>query len=133
MPAASTAPLVLVADNDRAVSRLLCEVLGRVGLRAACVSDGASALRYLAEREVALLVCDLDMPGLGGRDVLRRLGPGGPPAVVVSGFLDAAAEAELAALHEVRATFRKPFDIFAFAEAARQLAWAGAHRQAAPP
>ena len=122
------APLVLVADNDTAVSTLLREVLGRRGLRTAAVGDGLAALGFLAEHEVALLVCDLDMPELGGREVLARLvdmvDP--PPVLVVSGFLDDALERAIADLAVVRGAFRKPFDIFEFADLAQQVVGGGA-------
>jgi CheY-like chemotaxis protein len=120
---APEAPLVLVADNDGGVNDLLREVLSRVGLRTAAVADGAAALQVIAAGGVALLVCDLDMPKLGGSDVLAELArsPDPPPVLVVSGYLDAHTERALTAHRHVRGVFRKPFDVFAFAEAARRI------------
>lgn len=128
------APLVLVADNDRGVNDLLREVLSRVGLRTAAVADGAAALQVIAEGGVALLVCDLDMPKLGGRDVLATLArlPDPPPVIVVSGYLDADTERALAAHGHVRGVFRKPFDVFSFAETARRLVAAATEVESAP-
>lgn len=115
--------LVLVADNDSGVNDLLREVLSRFGLRNAAVGDGVSALRFLERGGVSLLVCDLDMPEMDGRELIDRLAelPGPPPVLVVSGYLDARCERELAANAAVRGVFRKPFDVFAFAEKALQV------------
>jgi CheY-like chemotaxis protein len=132
--AAPESPLVLVADNDRGVNDLLREVLARVGLRTAAVADGAAALQVVAEGRVALLVCDLDMPKLGGGDVLAALGrlPDPPPVLVVSGYLDPHTERVLAAHRHVRGIFRKPFDVFAFAETARRIVAAPTEVESTP-
>ena len=69
-PASAT---VLVADNDPGVNGLLREVLGRSGLHTAAVEDGAAALAFIEGHRVSLLVCDLDMPKMGGEEVLEKL------------------------------------------------------------
>ncbi len=134
-PAATAAPLALIADDDRGVGALLREVLTRVGLRTIGVTDGAAALAVLDREDVAVLVCDLDMPELRGQEVLARLEArsGSPPALVISGYVDAAMEGELAARRIVRRVFRKPFDVIAFAEQARRLAAEWSAARAAPP
>lgn len=115
--------LVLVADNDAGVNDLLREVLGRFGLPTAAVGDGVSALDFLERGGVSLLVCDLDMPEIGGLELIDRLADlrHPPPVLVVSGYLDARSERELADRPGVRGVFRKPFDVFAFAEKAASV------------
>ncbi len=122
--ASPSRPLVLVADNDVAVSALLTEVLSRQGLSIVTVGDGRAALETLDRERVDLLVCDLDMPGLGGREVLQDLEhrAAAPPALVISGFLDPVVERQLQAMRTVRGVFRKPFDVIEFASVARALA-----------
>ncbi len=117
------APLVLVADNDTGVNALLQEVLVQSGLRTASVTDGEAALKLIQSTSIALLVCDLDMPKVGGEEVLRQLEhiPNAPPVVVISGFLDNRLEEELRGHSHVREVFRKPFDVFQFAEFAAQI------------
>jgi len=121
------APLVLVADNDTGVNALLQEVLLQSGLRIASVTDGEAALQLIESTSIALLVCDLDMPKMGGEEVLRRLEemPKPPPVVVISGFLDGRLEQQLRGHSMVREVFRKPFDVFQFAEVAAQIAAGG--------
>lgn len=118
-----TAPLVLIADNDRAVSSLLGEVLARKGMRVAHAYDGEAAAAMAREPDVAVLVSDLDMPKRHGLEVLASLVdlPTPPPVIVVSGYLDRAIEAQLGRLPFVRAVLRKPFDLFAFADRALAL------------
>src|SRR5262245_61708890 len=73
---------------------------------------------------LAVVVCDLDMPGASGLDVLESLRdlPKPPPAVVVSGYLDADVRKRLDKLPFVREVLSKPFDLLLFAERVRQLA-----------
>lgn len=117
-------PLVLVADNDTGVRDLLCEVLRRHGMQTVVAGDGEEALKRLAVGSVDLLVCDLDMPVMGGEEVIRRLSDfaSPPPVLVVSGYIDSLIERDLAAHEVVRGVFRKPFDVFAFAAEAAELA-----------
>jgi CheY-like chemotaxis protein len=117
---------IVIADNDRGVSDLLREVLEQRGLAVEIVADGEAALARVGAGGVDLLVCDLDMPRLGGEEVLARLSgmSGGPPVVVISGFLDAAVQARLTRHRCLRGVFAKPFDILHFASRVAQLAGA---------
>lgn len=123
-PEPRAAPLVLVADNDVGVNALLQEVLTRAGLRTASVTDGAAALRFVQETPVALLVCDLDMPLMDGREVMQHLEAmaAPPPVLIVSGYLEAELERRLVDSAIVRGVFRKPFDVGKFAASARAIA-----------
>jgi len=122
-----SAPLVLIADNDRAVSALLTEVLARTGLSVQPVYDGETARLRARDADVAVLVCDLDMPRLSGIEVVESLADlaNPPPVVVVSGYLDAGIQQRLSALSFVRGVLPKPFDLLAFAERIRLLACLG--------
>jgi CheY-like chemotaxis protein len=48
-------------------------VLSAVGHRVRVVDSGAAALARLRERPADLMVLDLDMPGMDGWEVLRRV------------------------------------------------------------
>jgi len=130
-----SAPLVLIADNDRAVSALLAEVLARVGLEVRSVFDGETARLQARECGVAVLVCDLDMPRLSGIEVIESLADlAHPPhVVVVSGYLDGAIQCRLSAMPYVRGVLPKPFDLLEFAERVRVLAHAHQAAVAARP
>jgi CheY-like chemotaxis protein len=115
--------VALIADNEAAVAQLLREVLVMSGFEVEVVGDGQQALDRLARPGIDLLVCDLMMPGVDGRAVLvaRSEAGGGPPALVVSGHLDAETEGWLRAQPIVAGVFRKPFDLFEFARHAREV------------
>jgi CheY-like chemotaxis protein len=115
---------VLIADNDRAVSGLLTEILVRSGLSPIHAFDGHTAAIMARQPDLRVLVCDLDMPGASGLEVLESLRdlPKPPCAVVVSGYLDADVRKRLGKLPFVREVLSKPFDLLRFAERVRQLA-----------
>ena len=80
---------ILIVDDDPAQRRILEEVVNRDGYRAIPVDGGEAALAYLespAGAEIALVVLDLVMPGVGGMDVLKRVHPQKPnlPVIVLT-------------------------------------------------
>lgn len=126
---------VLIADNDRAVSGLLGEVLQHAGLQAAHAYDGDQASRLARDPAVRVLVCDLDMPGASGVEVLESLRDleQPPHAMVISGYLDANIEARLRAMPYVHEVMRKPFDLLVFAGVVRRLAAMGGAAESGSP
>ena len=64
---------VLIADNDRAVSGLLTDVLKQSSLSILHAYDGDAAILMARDERVEVLVCDLDMPGASGLEVLESL------------------------------------------------------------
>ncbi len=80
---------ILIVDDDPAQRRILEEVVNRDGYRAIPVDGGEAALAYLespAGAEIALVVLDLVMPGIGGMEVLKRVHPQKPnlPVIVLT-------------------------------------------------
>lgn len=81
---------ILVVDDD-AVSRTLARaVLEKSGYRVSEAADGAAALELLAAApDFQLMVLDVDMPRMGGADVLDRVrhsvATAGLPVVVLTG------------------------------------------------
>lgn len=60
----------LIVDDESALSELVDTVLRDAGLQTKCLTCGADALSELASRSYDLLVCDLHMPDVSGRDVI---------------------------------------------------------------
>jgi len=108
---------VLLADNDRSVSDLLGAILARAGIATERVYDGNEARERGRARPFRVVVCDLDMPGASGLDVIASfVDLAEPPAVVViSGYVDDEVRRALEARPFVRAVLRKPFDLLEFA------------------
>jgi CheY-like chemotaxis protein len=81
---------VLVAEDEPMVRDLVQRILGRAGYEVLVAADGLAALK-LAERHAAvieLLVTDVVMPNLGGRDLARRILATHPrlPVLFLSGY-----------------------------------------------
>lgn len=114
---------VLIADNDRAVSGLLTDVLKQSGLQMMHAYDGDEASSLARDQRVRVLVCDLDMPGASGLEVLESLRDlADPPrSIVISGYLDSGIEARLRTMPFVQEVLRKPFDLLVFAALVRRL------------
>lgn len=102
---------------------MLGEILEGENLRSVVVPDGVQAMEYLQSHPVDLLVCDLDMPGMDGLEVIRQLQrqPHQPPVFVISGYLDPQTRRVLGEFGFVRGVFEKPFDLFDFSRRAREL------------
>jgi len=86
---------ILVVDDDPAIRRLLSLLLSDVGHAVNTVADGIEALECLQSAPPDLLLVDLNLPRLGGLDLLRQLPnlSSPPPAIVVSGQLGSRREA----------------------------------------
>jgi len=93
---------VLVADDSAVARRLVVDALaGEPGVRVvATASDGRELLALLPETDPDVVVLDVEMPGLDGLGVLRRLRTLRPdlPVVMFSVATRRGAEATLAAL-----------------------------------
>lgn len=106
--------IVLVEDDD-VVRTLTAEVLQEFGYRVQALRDGAAALQVLrSDQPVDLLMSDIGLPGMDGRELVeaaRQLRPS-LPVLFASGY----DEREL--LEEVRtrdsaatASIVKPYDL----------------------
>ncbi len=89
----SPGPVVAVVEDDAAARRALGRMLRASGLRVASFSSAEELLQAYQETQPSCLVIDVVLPGLSGPDLLERLraSPGCPPAVFVTGRIDALA------------------------------------------
>lgn len=120
---------VLVVDDSPVARAMYLDLLGDAGYAAEAVDDGAAALGVLDRCMSDVIVLDMEMPTLGGIEVLKRLSARSaelPPIVVVSGI--DSAEREALALG-ARAFLRKPVtgpdlvDVIEAALAGVRCAW----------
>ncbi len=64
---------VLVVDDEVIIRRLLAEKLSDEGFISLTVEDGASALAYLGNTQIDVVVTDLMMEGMNGIQVLKAV------------------------------------------------------------
>ncbi len=60
---------ILVADDDQQLLEVTAQILAEPGYTVLTASDGFEAVRMLADRHVDLLIADINMPGLDGRQL----------------------------------------------------------------
>jgi CheY-like chemotaxis protein len=125
-----TERLVLCVDDEAiillALKQKLRSSLG-AGWRCETALDGESALEYLAEFkasgiDVAAVISDWRMPGMGGDEFLRLVRARWPDIVLVllSGYADRTMVQALAAEIGLAATLQKPCDATALARLIRK-------------
>src|SRR3989475_11708694 len=116
---------VLVVDDEIALRNALLRFLARRGIRGEGVSDGAEALRVLQQRNFDVIISDVRMPGMSGREFLERLGRDRPDLVprVVLSTGDTFAPDTAALLKESGVpTVTKPFDFAMLERLLREVA-----------
>lgn len=64
---------ILVAEDDRALNKLVCTALEGSGYRAVSCPDGLQALAAFEENDADMLVTDIMMPGLDGFGLAERV------------------------------------------------------------
>ncbi|MDP6539591.1 MAG: response regulator [Planctomycetota bacterium] len=103
---------LLVVDDDERLAELCAWFLAASGHEVRTARSYREARERIAELPPQLMLADLDLGAESGRVELARLAAEGllPPTLVVSGYLDGALDAELAAIDGVRGTLAKPFD-----------------------
>ena len=99
-----------MVDDDLALRRVLRRVLAKAGFEVVEAPNGKVAWELAQQSAFDLVVTDVDMPVMGGLELLRRLTTKQPelPVVLMSGSFDifaAGSAAMLGACHFLR----KPF------------------------
>jgi DNA-binding response OmpR family regulator len=79
---------ILVIEDDRHIAQLLRVYLEREGYEAHIANDGREGLRLFGEIDPDLVILDLMLPGLHGRDVCRAIRTRSPVPIVMLTALD---------------------------------------------
>lgn len=112
IPTAREGERVLLAEDEPSIRGALSRILRGAGYDVIEAGDGGEALRLAAAdpREISVLLTDVMMPGVGGKELVERLLDTRPDlrVIMMSGYTD---DADLrAALGSARFTFlQKPF------------------------
>jgi two-component system, cell cycle sensor histidine kinase and response regulator CckA len=103
---------ILVADDEDAVRKAVCRILIRFGYKVLEAENGAVALGILDSYSgsIALVLSDLVMPVMGGREIVSALRERGSniPILLMSGYNESAALSNTGLEHNVP-FLNKPF------------------------
>ncbi|KGD66418.1 DNA-binding response regulator OmpR [Alcanivorax nanhaiticus] len=64
---------ILVVEDNKAVSLIICRIIEELGHEYVLAADGEVALRLFRQREVDLLILDVELPVLDGFSVAREV------------------------------------------------------------
>jgi PAS domain S-box-containing protein len=113
---------ILVIDDVKEQREIAANMLNKLNYRAAAVSGGKKALKYMESTAVDLLVIDMIMdPGIDGLETYKRilkLAPG-QKAIIASGFAETDRVTEAQRLG-VGAFIKKPYTMEKIAQAVRR-------------
>jgi two-component system cell cycle sensor histidine kinase/response regulator CckA len=114
---------ILVVDDETQVREVMCRALSSCGYTALSAANGRDALALcLQHADFDLVILDMVMPDMGGRECLARLREGNPElkVIIVTGFTADGSALEL--LKEgARDILEKPLDLTLLTEKVQKL------------
>jgi FixJ family two-component response regulator len=104
-------PVVYIIDDDESVRRALRRLVESLGLRAETFSSPAEYLGSEADAERSCLLLDVQLPGMDGFELHRRIVDSGaaPPVIFITAHPNAETRSKAASADAV-AYLEKPFD-----------------------
>lgn len=119
---ASAPRKIMVVDDDVEIRDLLLVVLEDEGYTVVGASNGQRALDLLPREQPDLIILDIMMPGLDGREVLRQIqerhGADSPPVILMSAAIQGSL---LRDVQTAAAFITKPFDLDHFLDTIDQI------------
>jgi two-component system OmpR family response regulator len=76
-------PLIVIVEDERGLAATLHQQLGDAGFLTQTFHKGATALKFIEEHHVHLVLLDPTLPDLDGLTVLERIRQSGAPAAVI--------------------------------------------------
>jgi CheY-like chemotaxis protein len=123
VPVAGAGETVLVLDDEPVIRSLIAEVLRDFGYHILEAADGTAGLKILnSNQRVDLLITDVGLPGINGRQVAEQARVSRPQLKVlfVTGYAESAAQAA-DFLNPGMEMITKPFAIEAFTQRVRHM------------
>jgi DNA-binding response OmpR family regulator len=104
-------PKILLVDDERAITENLAPILERAGLSVTVAAEGEEALQVAGSVQPDLVILDILMPRMDGREVLRRLrGAGNWTPVILLTQVGDSVERAMALEEGADDYLNKPFD-----------------------
>jgi len=104
---------ILFVEDEEMLRDLGVQILGAEGYRMLAAKDGLEAVEMFERHRdhIGLVVCDLGLPKLGGREVFFRMKQSKPSvrAIIASGYLEPAVRSEILKAGVIE-TIQKPYD-----------------------
>jgi DNA-binding NtrC family response regulator len=112
---------ILLIDDDKHQIDLMVKALKMKGFDARAVYNGQDALALLFNKDkFDAVVIDVRMPGMDGKEVLRKMPNGYPPVVVSTGDTNADVKEFLGM--KVYRVLNKPYDVDLLVKALDEIA-----------
>jgi len=112
---------ILVVDDEKAIISLLKQAFSRAGFEVRPAESAEEALKVLEQEDITVMFLDLNLPGMNGMDLCKRIKKDKPMAIVfaVTGY---ASLFELADCREAGFDdyFKKPVDMKSIVKAANE-------------
>jgi DNA-binding NtrC family response regulator len=74
---------ILIVDDEKNIRLSLTQALGPLGYAVETAMNGEEGLEKIADRDLAIVILDLRMPGMDGMEVLRRIAERRPDVRVI--------------------------------------------------
>ncbi len=115
---------ILLVEDEEMLRDLGVEILTGEGYHVIAAKDGVEAVEMFSDHrdEIGLVVCDLGLPRLGGRDVFMKMKEIKPSvrAIVASGYLEPTMRSEILKAGVID-TIQKPYDFREMIEKIRSI------------
>ena len=78
---------VMVVDDDPMLLSLLTDTLDAIGYTSLSMPDGESALKLVKDSNVDIIISDINLPGMDGMELLRKVKETAPqlPVILITG------------------------------------------------
>ena len=118
------AQTILLVEDEEMLRDLGVQILEGEGYRVLPARDGVEAVELFAQHRdsIGLVVCDLGLPRLGGRDAFMKMKEINPDvrAIVASGYLEPSVRSEILRAGVID-TIQKPYDFREMIEKIRSI------------
>jgi PAS domain S-box-containing protein len=115
---------ILVVDDEETIRFLVRDILAEMGYNVLAAADGFQAVQLYTgrESEIDLVILDMTMPGMGGRETFEKLKEMNPRvrAILSTGYSEDERARQMLALG-VKAFVQKPYRIDDLASAVRRI------------
>jgi FixJ family two-component response regulator len=111
MPERSTGAVVAVVDDDQSILRSIGDLLESADYQVRVFTSGAALLESECLPTIGCLISDVDMPGMDGFELLRRIQKVrlGLPTILITGYPETLKRSPLADGTQPR-ILTKPFE-----------------------